>query len=275
MERFHIADESEILAGQTTDVYFQRAEEMLRAEGKDQEQVVAEVTAGRLPEGWPWGIFCGLEEAVNLFEGRPVDFYALPEGTLFTPRSHGGIRVPVAVIEGPYGSFGRYETPLLGLLCQATAIATKAARVKRAAGPLEVMSFGVRRLHPALSPMVDRAAFVGGFDGVSSLLGAELIGEPPRGTMPHALTIVLGDPEAAFQSYDRTVEAGVPRIALVDTYLDEVREAVLAAETIPELAGVRLDTPDSRRGDFPEIVRQVRWELDRRGYERVGIYASG
>ncbi|MEE9592911.1 MAG: nicotinate phosphoribosyltransferase [Thermoplasmata archaeon] len=275
MERFHIASESEILAGRTTDVYFQRTEEVLQAEGKDGEAVVAEVTAGRLPEAWPWGIFCGLEETVNLLEGRPLDLYALPEGTLFAPRSHGGVRVPVAVLDGPYGAFARYETPLLGLLCQATAIATKAARVKRAAGSNEVMAFGVRRMHPALAPMIDRAAYAGGLDAVSSLIGADLIGEAPQGTMPHALTIVLGSPERAFQAFDRHAEAGIPRIALVDTYLDEVQEALLAAESVPNLAGVRLDTPDSRKGDFPEIVREVRWELDQRGFEAVKIYVSG
>jgi nicotinate phosphoribosyltransferase len=123
--------------------------------------------------------------------------------------------------------------------------------------------------------MIDRAAYVGGLDAVSSLIGADLIGEAPQGTMPHALTVVLGGPEEAFRAYDRRVEPGVPRVALVDTYLDEVREALLAAESIPNLTGVRLDTPGSRRGDFPEIVRQVRWELDQRGYEGVKIYTSG
>ncbi|MFQ5908990.1 MAG: nicotinate phosphoribosyltransferase [Thermoplasmata archaeon] len=275
MKRFHIASESEILSGRTTDVYFQRTEEVLQAEGKVGELVVAEVTAGRLPEAWPWGILCGLEEVVNLLEGRSLDLHALPEGTLFAPRSHRGIRVPVAVLDGPYGTFARYETPLLGLLCQATAIATKAARVKRAAGPNEVMAFGVRRMHPALAPMIDRAAYAGGLDAVSSLIGADLIGKPPQGTMPHALPIVLGSPETAFKAFDRHAEAGVPRIALVDTYLDEVREALLAAESVPNLSGVRLDTPDSRKGDFPEIVREVRWELDQRGYQEVKIYVSG
>lgn len=275
MERFHIANESDILSGRTTDVYFQRTEEVLQAEGKDAEPVVAEVTAGRLPQAWPWGIFGGLEEAVNLLEGHPLDLYALPEGTLFTPRSHGGIRVPVAVLDGPYGAFGRYESPLLGLLCQATGIATKAARVKHAAGSSETISFGVRRMHPALAPMIDRAAFVGGLDAVSGLMGAELIGKEAQGTMPHALTIVMGGAKKAFEAFDRHVEAGVPRIALVDTYLDEVQEALLAVESIPDLTGVRVDTPASRRGSFPEIVRQVRWELDQRGYENVKIYASG
>jgi nicotinate phosphoribosyltransferase len=275
LERFYIADESDILSGRTTDVYFQRTEEVLRAEGKDSTPVVAEVTTGDLPQAWPWGIFAGLEEAVNMLEGHPFDLFALPEGTLFSPRSLGGIRVPIAVLDGPYGSFGRYESPLLGLLCQATGIATKAAQVKRSAGAHEVISFGVRRMHPALAPMIDRASYIGGLDAVSSLMGAELVGEEPRGTMPHALTIVMGSPEKAFKAFDRHVEADVPRIALVDTYLDEVREALQAAESITNLTGVRLDTPASRRGDFPEIVRQVRWELDQRGHEEVKIYVSG
>jgi nicotinate phosphoribosyltransferase len=39
--------------------------------------------------------------------------------------------------------------------------------------------------------------------------------------------------------------------------------------------GVRLDTPSSRRGNFADIVREVRWELDRNGKKDVGIIVSG
>ena len=68
----------------------------------------------------------------------------------------------------------------------------------------------------------------------------------------------------------------VPRIALVDTYYDEKTESILAAEALgKDLYGVRLDTPSSRRGNFAEIVREVRWELDSRGYEHVKIFVSG
>lgn len=275
MGRFHVASEEDILEGRTTDIYFKRTDEVLRKEGRDRVSVVAEFTAGNLPQGWEWGVFCGVEEAVGLMEGRPVDLYALPEGTVFTPRSHRGIRVPVMVLEGPYGEFCVYETPLLGLICQATAIATKASRVKKAAGDMEVISFGIRRMHPVLSPMIDRAAYIGGLDAVSSLTGAEAIGKSPRGTMPHALTIVLGSPEAAFKAFDRHISKEVPRVALVDTYLDEVAESLIACKAIPDLHAVRLDTPSSRKGDFAEIVRQVRWELDVRGYRRVKIFVSG
>lgn len=275
MGRFHVASEEDILAGRTTDVYFVRTAEVLRREGRDRVPVVAELTTGSLPQGWPWAVFCGLGEAVSLLEGREVDLRALPEGTVFPPRTHDGILLPVLVLEGPYGAFCVYETPLLGLLCQATGVATKAARVKKAAGGRPVTSFGIRRMHPALSPFLDRAAYVGGLDGVASLSGAEAIGQEPQGTMPHALTIVLGSPEAAFRAFDRHVAKEVPRVALVDTYLDEVAEALVAAEAVPDLAAVRLDTPSSRRGNFAEIVRQVRWELDVRGHQGVQIFVSG
>ncbi|KXA96770.1 nicotinate phosphoribosyltransferase, partial [candidate division MSBL1 archaeon SCGC-AAA259I09] len=42
-----------------------------------------------------------------------------------------------------------------------------------------------------------------------------------------------------------------------------------------KLDGVRLDTPSSRRGDFAKLVREVRWELDIRGFEHVDIVVSG
>lgn len=41
------------------------------------------------------------------------------------------------------------------------------------------------------------------------------------------------------------------------------------------LDGVRLDTPGSRKGDFAELISEVRWELDVRGFENVDIIASG
>src|SRR5437867_191011 len=68
----------------------------------------------------------------------------------------------------------------------------------------------------------------------------------------------------------------VPRIALVDTYFDAKTATIMAAEALgKDLYGVRLDTPSSRRGDFAEIIREVRWELDSRGFSKVKIFVSG
>ncbi len=276
MRLFHYASDEEIKKGETTDIYFVRTKQVIKAKGLSRTPAIADVTAGKLPNGWPWGILCGIEEVANLFEGVAVDVYAMPEGSVFYHEDIRGIREPVMRIEGAYGEYCVYETPMLGLLCQASGIATRSARLRKIVGEKTLISFGIRRMHPALSPMIDRASYIGGFDGVSSLSGAKLLGVEPTGTMPHALIIVFGDQVKAWKAFDEVVSPEVPRIALVDTYFDEKMEAVMAAEALKErLYGVRLDTPASRKGDFTEIIREVRWELDIRGFNHVKIFVSG
>src|ERR671932_825376 len=48
------------------------------------------------------------------------------------------------------------------------------------------------------------------------------------------------------------------------------------AGAIPDwIYAIRLDPPGNRRGDFRDLMREVRWELDRNGFEHVKIFASG
>lgn len=276
MRLFLYANDEEIKQGKTTDIYFVRTKKILKARRMDKIHVVAEVTVGSLPEDWPWGILCGIEEVARLFEGCPVNVYAMPEGSIVFSHDHRGVREPVIIIEGPYGEFCILETPMLGLICQSTGVATKSARIKRAAGERSVIAFGIRRMHPAIAPMLDRASYIGGLDGVSSLIGAETIGIKPSGTMPHSLIIAMGDQVKAWEAFDEVIPPDVPRVCLVDTYLDEKAESIMAAEALKDrLTAVRLDTPRSRKGDLAEIVHEVRWELDIRGYKHVKIFVSG
>ena len=274
--KFHTATEEEIQKAETSDVYFERTKEILEKEGLSNIHVTAEITTGPLPKNWEYGILAGVEEASHLLEGLNVRVRSFPEGTLFRPVDSSGVREPVMIIEGRYLDFCLYETPLLGLLCQASGIATMASRVRKAAGRKTIFSFGIRRAHPALAPMIDRACYIGGFDAVSSMLGAKLLNKNPTGTMPHSLIIAIGDQVRAWKSFDKYMPKGVPRIALVDTYCDEKTEAIMAAEAVGKaLYGVRLDTPSSRRGNFPEIIKEIRWELDSRGFKNVKIFVSG
>jgi len=277
LRRFQIATEEEIKKGETTDVYFVRTNEILQKEGLTEQRVVAEVTTGSLPRDWDWAVLAGVEEAVHLMEGISVDVESLPEGSIFRPKDHRGTRLPVMTLEGRYLDFSLYETPLLGLLCQASGMATMAARVRKGAGKdSTILSFGIRRAHPVLAPMIDRACYLGGFDAVSSLIGARLLDLHPTGTMPHSLIVSIGDQVKAWKSFNKYMPKDVPRIALVDTYYDEKTESIMAAEALgKDLYGVRLDTPGSRRGDFAEIIREVRWELDARGFDKVKIFVSG
>jgi nicotinate phosphoribosyltransferase len=267
---FHIASEPDIKAGQVSDVYFARTVQILRARGLT-KRVKAEIRLKSFPQAdWSFGVLAGIEEAAGLLEGLPVDVWAMDEGTLFGPHQ------PVLVIEGTYVEWAEYETALLGLLCQASGIATKAARCKRAAGERQVISFGARRMHPALAPMIERNAFIGGCDGVAVTKSAELIDADPTGTIPHSLVLLFGDTVRALAAFNEVVDPKVRRVALIDTLQDEKFEAIRVAEALgKDLYAVRLDTPSSRRGDFFQILSEVRWELDIRGFEHVKILASG
>ncbi len=266
---------ADVRTGATTDVYFERTERVLKALKHDVSPVYAEVTCGEVP-GSPWGVFAGLGGALELLRGLPVNVYAVPEGTVFAPKDEAGIRVPLLAVEGPYGTWGVLETALLGLLCQPSGICSATARVRQAAGNLPLLSFGTRRMHPYMAGVIDYYAFVGGCDSVSSVFSARAMGKPAVGTMPHALILVVGSDEEAWAAFDTNVDRSVPRIALVDTFKDEKFGALAAAELLgKKLEGVRLDTPGSRRGDFPSLVQEVRHALDEAGHTHVKIYVSG
>ena len=268
MRSFDIVSPEAIAEGRATDAYFDRTVEALDHAGHN-PHVVAEVTADQFPTG-EFEALAGVKDAAHLLEGLPVDVHALREGQLFD----GG---PVCRIEGPYRDFAVYETALLGFLSHASAAATGALRAKRAAPDSQVLSFGTRHVHPSIAAMIERSALIGGMDGISNVAGGEVIDREAGGTMPHALMIAFGkgNQEDAWQAFDEAVAPEVPRIPLCDTYSDETDEAVRAAETIPDLDGVRIDTTGSRRGNFRHILREVRWELDVRGHEDVAVFASG
>jgi nicotinate phosphoribosyltransferase len=268
MTDFDIVTPEQIREGRATDAYFDRTVEALDHAGKN-PHVVAEVTADQFPTG-EWELFAGVKDAAHLFEGRGVDVDALREGQLFD----GG---PVMRITGSYLDFCRLETSLLGFLSHPTGVATRALEVRLAAPDSTVMSFGSRHVHPSLGAMVERSALVGGLDGISNVAGGEIVGVDASGTMPHALVICFGrgEQESAWRAFDEAAGPDVPRVALCDTYTDEVDESLRAAAAIEDLDSVRLDTTGSRRGDFRHILREVRWSLDAAGHEDVGIFASG
>ena len=268
-EPFDVVPTESILDGSATDAYFLRTEEALEYAGRN-PRVLTEVTADQFPTG-EFDLFAGLKDAAHLLEGLPVDVDALPEGQLFD----GG---PVMRIEGQYLDFARYETSLLGFLSHATGLATRALEARLAAPDSLVLSFGSRHVHPSLAAVVERSALLAGNDSFSNVAAGEVLDREAGGTMPHSLVICFGsgNQEDAWRAFDGGVGPEVPRIALVDTYTDETDEAVRAAEALGDaLDSVRIDTTASRRGDFRHIIREVRWELDARGFENVGIFVSG
>jgi nicotinate phosphoribosyltransferase len=263
---------SDVLSGETADVYFERTRRILAAERLD-PVVVMEIFPRED------AILCGAEEALAylreiLGNGKRLDPAPVVESL------HDGDRVSrkevVMRITARYSAFGLYETALLGILSQSTGWATAARRIVDLADPIPVIGFGARHVHPSVADQMDYASVVGGCIGASTPAGARLAGLAPTGTMPHALILIFGDTVRALEAFDRHIDPDVPRIALVDTFKDEAEESLRVAEALGErLWGVRLDTPSERGRVTADLVKEVRARLDLAGHGHVRIVVSG
>lgn len=262
--KFFSAEHQEILDGATTDIYFVRTYEILQKMNKANTHVVAEIFARKN------GIVAGVDEVKNLLEDKKVDIWSLPEGSEFVEKE------VVMRIGGPYDQFGLYETVVLGMLASSSGWATAAKIVKEACGDKPMLCFGARHVHPAVAPVMERAALVGGADGASCILAAKLYGIKPSGTVPHAIFLIVGDTLEVAKAYNYYMPKEAKRLMLVDTFRDEVEETIhLAKHLGGKLDGIRLDTPSERGGVTPSLVKEVRYQLDMAGFGHVQIFVSG
>lgn len=196
------------------------------------------------------------------------DVDAVPEGTVVFPHE------PLLRIRGPILQCQLLETILLNIINFQTLIATKAARVCRAARGEPVLEFGLRRAQGFDGALAaSRAAYVGGCDATSNVLAGRLFGIPVRGTHAHSWVMSFDDELEAFEAYADALPNNC--VFLVDTYdtLEGVRNAVAVGRRLRErghkLAGVRLDS-----GDLAYLSIEARRILDEGGFPDAQIVAS-
>jgi len=199
------------------------------------------------------------------------DVHAVPEGTPVFPEE------PILEVVAPIGEAQLVETLLLNQITFQTTIASKAARVARAAhaGGTDrvVADFGMRRMHGTDAAMkAARAAYVAGVDATSNVAAGEAYGIPVTGTMAHSYVEAHDSEREAFRAF---AEQYPETILLVDTYdtLDGVRKVIDLAEEWGEegrVRGIRLDS-----GDLGELAVEARRLLDAAGLTDVQIFASG
>ncbi len=190
------------------------------------------------------------------------DVWAVPEGTLVFANE------PLFRITAPIIEAQIVETFLLSAVNHATMVATKAARIVRAAGSAGVVEFGTRRTHPGAAIDAARDACAAGCIGTSNVQAGMRYGLKITGTAAHMWTMAHSSEEAAFEGYVAVFPSA--SILLIDTY-DTLRGAERAARIARDkLQGVRLDS-----GDLLELSRGVRKILDENGCASAKIVASG
>ena len=273
-------------------------------QGLADREAVFHLTFRQHPFGGRYAVTCGLSYAVDFLrnleftaddlgylatlagaDGQPLferefleylrgltfrcDVDAIVEGTVVFAGE------PLVRVRGPLLQAQIIETPLLNMINFQTLIATKAARVCRAAAGQSVLEFGLRRAQGIDGGLAaSRAAFIGGCAATSNVLAGKLFGIPVKGTHAHSWVMAFDDERQAFQAYASALPGNC--IFLVDTYdsLAGVRNAVAVAEQLRRdghrLLGIRLDS-----GDFVTLSRQARQLLDQAGFPTAAIVVSG
>ncbi|WP_234572297.1 nicotinate phosphoribosyltransferase [Rhodohalobacter sp. 614A] len=197
------------------------------------------------------------------------NIWSVKEGEIVFPNE------PIVIVEGNLLETQLIETLLLNVLNFQSLIATKAARIKFAAGQdSTILDFGLRRAQGLAGIHATRAAMIGGFDGTSNVYSAQRFSVPAGGTMAHSWIQSFEDELTAFRVYANHYPDNT--VLLVDTYDtlgSGVPNAIKVASELRneghELRGIRLDS-----GDLAYFSKQARKMLDDAGFQDVKIAAS-
>ncbi len=198
------------------------------------------------------------------------DIWAVPEGTVVFPGE------PLMTVRAPAIEAQFIETYLLMMLNHQSLIATKAARITRAAKGRAISEFGSRRAQGADAAILGaRAAYIGGVSGTACAIADTVFGVPATGTMAHSWVQMFDSEYEAFKAYCEIYPNDVT--LLVDTYnvlesgvpnaIRAFRE-VLAPKGITKCA-VRIDS-----GDIAYLSGKIRKMLDEAGFPDCKIVAS-
>src|SRR5262249_16886824 len=132
------------------------------------------------------------------------------------------------------------ETYLLSTVGFQSSIATKAARVVKAAMGASVVEFGTRRAQsPEAGVLAGRAAYIGGCEGTSNIEAGYRYRVHVFGTAAHSWVMSFPTERRAYEQLQKLL--GERTAYLIDTY-DTLGGARLAAELGRPLWGVRLDS---------------------------------
>lgn len=283
--------------GLLTDLYQLTMGACYVREGCDRKRASFELFVRRLPEGFGYLIAMGIAQAVEylqnlhfttdqiealqatgIFDGADHrfwellenfrfegDLWAVAEGTAMFANE------PFLRIEAPLWQAQLVETYLLNTINYQTLIATKAARMRDAAGDrITLLEFGTRRaFSPQASLWAARAALAAGMDATSNVLAALKLGRKPSGTMAHSLVMALNATEGSEAQAFTAFHQVFPNSSLLIDTFDTIAAARNLAEKVKsgemQVKGVRIDS-----GDIATLSKEIKALLP-----DTAIFASG
>ena len=198
------------------------------------------------------------------------DIWAIPEGTVVFP-GEPLMTVRAKTIEAQF-----IETYILMIINHESLIATKAARLTRAAKGRLISEFGSRRAQGADAAILGaRAAYIGGVGATACTITDEVFGVPATGTMAHSWVQMFDTEYEAFKTYCEIYPNNAT--LLVDTYsvlesgipnAIKVFNEVLKPKGITK-CGIRIDS-----GDITYLTKKCRKMLDDAGWTECKIIVS-
>lgn len=198
------------------------------------------------------------------------DLYAFPEGTIMYPHE------PVITVIAPLIDAQIVETAILAQVNHQSLVATKTARIVKAAAGKLVSDFGARRAHNMDAAIYGaRASYIGGAAGTATVLAGQMFGIPVSGTMAHSWVMYYKNEFEAFKNY--AVNYPDNTVLLVDTYdtiQSGIPNAIRVAHEILEPMGKRLKGVRIDSGDLAYQSRKVRKMLDEEGLTDCKIIVS-
>lgn len=279
-----------------TDQYQLTMSQVYFLKGQKDSHVVFDYFFRSLPFNGGYVLFAGLEDLLDILETLHFDHIDLdflkekrfhPEfieylkdfrfkGTIYSSLEGDIIfpTRPVLQVEGNPIEAQIIETILLNILNFQSLIATKASRIKQAAGNHQLIDFGLRRAQGPGGYYASRAAVIGGFDATSNVRAGLDFDIPVAGTMAHSYIESYDDEYTAFADFAEVHPDNC--VLLVDTYdtlksglPNSIRVAKEMEQKGRRLKGIRIDS-----GDLAYLTKASRKMLDDAGLLYVNIAVS-
>lgn len=265
-------------------------------QGKAKEVAVFDYFFRDNPFQGGYVLFAGLGDLVRTllelkYEPEDIDFLRSkgfrPEflAYLSTFRFSGNVRsvnegeiifplTPILQVEAPIVEAQVIETLLLNVLNFCSLIATKASRMRLAAGNCTLLDFGLRRSQGLGGIQATVASFIGGIEATSNVYAARDYNLKLSGTMAHSWVQSFESELDAFKAYaDHYPDSTVLLVDTYDTLRSGLPNAIETAKYLEKsgnrLLGIRIDS-----GDLAYLSMQARIMLDHADLQYVKIAVS-